>query len=79
MTLYWVRNITSNNPIALRYKSHHTNVNEAAREIFNGRHKAYFSTQTKKHDPKNDVLLFAEEEIVLRGFHHDELQEESEE
>lgn len=79
MTLYWVRNTTSNNPTVLKYVGHHTSVNKAAREIFNGRHRGYFRNETKKHDPKSDVLLFGDAEILLRGFHHDELQEESEE
>lgn len=78
MTLYWVRNITSNNPVVLKHIGHHTSVNEAAREIFNGRHKQYFHNETRKHDSAKDVLLFGDEDILLRGFHHDELQEETE-
>lgn len=78
MILYWVRNITSNRPAVHKYISHQTDVNNAAREIFNGRHTKYFRSQTAKHNPKADVLLYSEEDISLISFHHDELQEESE-
>lgn len=78
MVLYWIRNITSNNPTVLKYIGHHTSVNEAARNVFNGRHYPHFNKSEKKHDPKNDVLLFGNEDVLLKGFHHDELQEELE-
>lgn len=78
MTLYWIRNIKSNNPTVLRYTSHQTQINNAARETYNGRHEKYFRGESRKHDTSKDVLLFGDTEVELRGFHHDELQEESE-
>lgn len=78
MTLYWIRNITSNRPTVISYSGHHTAVNNAAREVFNGRHRDFYPSQTKKFDPKNDVLLYSEDSVRLNPFNHDELQEESE-
>lgn len=78
MKLYWVRNTKDNRPIVLRYDAHHTNVNNAAKEIFNGRHKPYFKMETTKFDPVKDVLLHDGGYEGLESFNRDELQEESE-
>lgn len=78
MTLYWIRNIKSIRPSVVAWSGNHTEVNEAAREVFNGRHAAYYPGQPRKFDPKNDVLLHSEESVKLLPFNHDELQEESE-
>lgn len=62
----------------LAYSGNHTSVHEAAREIFNGRHKKYFHDAGGKFDAKKDILLHAGDDCDLGSFYHDELQEEVE-
>lgn len=78
MNLYWVKNITANRPVVLVYGSHQTDVNRAAREVFNGKHSSYFSRNLSKFDPEKDVLLHDGGLQGLESFNRDELQEESE-